>query len=347
MLYNKLIDFNMKRMLIIFLSGLVLMISSSSIGQTEEPKQKLEARVIKSISLSNLLPTDLIFSPDGSLLFCMAYEGSYNTSTGRVMISMDRNSFILDVKNGKNIANLGGISILTFSNENQVLIEDNGIKIWNYKYRKGKGVITKVDGSIYCTSDGKYAATIINGGRVIITDLVLKNQISDFQIPQIDESDVKILFYGPEKLFMVSIEDTLLQLTDIINNQQIASFNWNSEEVDHSAMTSDCKYLAVSSGGPVYLYDIPENNMIQKLELFQGRLNSLSFSKDNSVLGGCTSSNQVVLFDMKSKTEYFISINEHKAPIFNICFSPVEDIFVTSSFDGTIKIWEYYYVEDD
>ena len=322
------------------------MMFSSSIGQTEEPRQKLEARVIKTLELSNLLPSDLLFSPDGNLLFCESYYGSFDPGTGKIQISMDRNNFILDIKSGNNIANLEEMSILCFSNENEVLFENNGIRIWDYTERKEKGEITNIDGSIYCTPDGKYAVTIINGEKAIVTDLVLKNQIGDFQIPQINKSQVKYLFYGPDKLFMVCLRNKTLTLLDIIQNQQLASYDWNAEEIGKIAISSDYKYLAVSSGGVIYLLDIPGKSIISKIDWILGGINSLGFSRDSYVLGGCTSGNQVILLDMKSKTETFISLGEHKGPIVSICFSPVEDIFITSSFDGTIKIWEYSYVED-
>ncbi len=319
---------------------------SSSIGQTEESKQKLEAKVIKTIILSGLLPSDLLFSLDGNLLFCKTYYGSFDPGTSKIQISMDRNNFIMDIKSGNNIAYLEEMSILCFSNKNEVLFENNGIRIWDYIERKEKGEITNIDGSIYCTSDGKYAATIINGANAIVTDLVLKNQIGNFQVPQMGKSQVKYIFYGPDKLFMVCLKNKILTLLDIIQNQQLASYDWNIEGIGKIAISSDYKYLAAGSGGLVYLLDIPGKSIISKIDWIQGGINSLSFSRDNYVLGGCTSGNQVILLDMKSKTETFISLGEHKAPIYSICFSPVEDIFVTSSFDGTIKIWEYFYVED-
>ncbi len=337
----------MKRIFLIIFFGLALVMFSSSIGQTEEPKQKLEAKVIKTVKLSNLIPTDLLFSPDGNLLFYEAYYGSFNPSTKKIQISMDGNNFIMDVKRGKNIANLKEMSVLCFSNENEVLIKNNGIRIWDYKKKKEKGSITNINGSIYCTSDGKYAVTIIDGEKAIITDLILKNQIGDYQLPQIYGSQVKFIFDGPDKLFMVCLKDKILKLIDIIQNQELVSFSWDAEGIKHAAISSDCKSLAVSSGGPIYLLNIPEKSIISKTASMQGILNSLSFSRNSYVLGGCTSGNEVVLLDMKSKTETFFNLDEHKGPIKSICFSPIEDIFITSSFDGTIKIWKYSYVVDN
>lgn len=336
----------MNKIHLIIYIGFSLIMTSLLSGQIDEQKQSLDAKVIKTIKLSNLIPTDLIFSSDGNLLFCGALSGSFNANTGKMRISMDRKNFILDIKRYKNVANLNGISILCFSNKNEVLIKNNGIKKWDYKSRKDKGSITNIDGSIYCTLDGKYAVTIIEGKKAIMTDLDLKNQIGDYHIPQIDATQIKFLFDGPDKLFMLCLKDTILKIFNITQNQEIASFDLNVNLIEHVTMSSDNNYLAVSSGGPIYLMDIKNKSILTKIEMIVGRLNSLSFSRNYKVLGGCTSGNQVILLDMKSKTEMFFNLGEHKGPIKSICFSPTEDIFVTSSFDGTIKIWEYYFTKD-
>lgn len=331
--------------LIIYIGFSLIMVSMIG-SQTREHKQNLEAKVIKTIKLSNLIPTDLIFSSDGNLLFCGALSGSFNPNTGKMRISMDRKNFIMDIKRYKNIANLNEMSILCFSNRNEVFIKNNGIKKWDYKSRKDKGSITNIDGSVYCTLDGKYAVTIVDDKKAIMTDLEVKNQIGDYQIPLIDATQRKYLFDGPDKLFMLCLQDTILKYFDIIQNKEIASFSLNVDLIEHVTISSDNNYLAVSSGGPIYLIDINNKSILTKIEMIVGRLNSLTFSRNCKVLGGCTSGNQVVLLDMKSKSEMFFNLGEHKGPIKSICFSPTEDIFVTSSFDGTIKIWEYYFTED-
>ena len=49
-----------------------------------------------------------------------------------------------------------------------------------------------------------------------MTDLDLKNQIGDYQVPLIDATQRKYLFDGPDKLLMLCLQDTILKYFDII-----------------------------------------------------------------------------------------------------------------------------------
>ena len=84
-----------------------------------------------------------------------------------------------------------------------IMVYDNGMETAS---------VTNIDGDIYCTVDGKYAATIVDEVRAVVTDLVNRSQIGDYQLPQIEGADVKYIFNGPEKFFLVCQKDTLLKL---------------------------------------------------------------------------------------------------------------------------------------
>jgi len=335
----------MKRVIMILFCGFALMVILPSLGKTEEPKLKIKAKVIQTIKLNEIIPIDLIYSPDGSLLYCKNYFGSYNPKTGEILVSMESDNFIMEMESLKNIVSLKDQSILCFLNNSDVLIKNDGLRIWNYGEKSEMIIVTDVDGKILCTSDGKYAVTVIDDEKAIVTNLALKSEIGMYPVPSIDDFQAKYLFNGPDKLYMVCAKDTLLNLINIIKNEEIVSIKWEEGKVEHAALSSDCRYLAIFSGEAIHVLNITENKLISKIDLIVGKIRALNFSKDNNVLGGCTTGNQVVLLDMISKTEIFTSIGEHKGPITSICFSPVENIFTTCSFDGTIKIWEYSYVE--
>ncbi|KAL4149661.1 hypothetical protein QTP88_003553 [Uroleucon formosanum] len=85
------------------------------------------------------------------------------------------------------------------------------------------------------------------------------------------------------------------------------------------------------------VYTFPKAELIDTLTRFTASVCCLDSSKDGKLVaaGGCDSSIQVV----NKETKSVLNFNGHKSPILSIKFDALAEFLVSSSCDGTVKIW--------
>ncbi|XP_015373408.1 PREDICTED: WD repeat and HMG-box DNA-binding protein 1 isoform X2 [Diuraphis noxia] len=85
------------------------------------------------------------------------------------------------------------------------------------------------------------------------------------------------------------------------------------------------------------VYTFPKAELVDTLTRFTASVCCLDSSKDGKLIaaGGCDSSIQVVNKDTKSVWNF----NGHKSPILSIKFDTLAEFLVSSSCDGTVKVW--------
>ncbi len=318
----------------------LLAVLATQVGSlnAQEPENKLSAAVTATFRIDDALPMELVLSPDGHLLFCGGYLGSFNPQTGRVQVAMESRNVMLDTRRGRAVGRLGGTKIIGFSAAGEALVEDEGIRVWDYERNRGRDRLSNVVGSVHISPGGRYGATVVDGARVVLTDLTSRQVVGEYPIPGGGEDERAFLMDEAGTFYVLAIQDGNLSVTDVAAGREVASLPWAGTGLGDVAISRDGKHVAAALGSTLYAWNVQDGTAIEGNPPFMGRLNSLQFSRDGNILGAVTHANQVLLWDLSAR-ETFTNLGGHRGPVTDVRFSLVEDLFYTSSTDGTVKVW--------
>ena len=99
------------------------------------------------------------------------------------------------------------------------------------------------------------------------------------------------------------------------------------------------KLATGNSNGAIYIYDIKTGEKEKKIEEHCLLVRNLEFNKNKNILYSASDDLHINQIDMNT-LKLFSPIVGHKEPISDMIYNEQKDILITSSFDGTIKIWD-------
>ena len=94
-----------------------------------------------------------------------------------------------------------------------------------------------------------------------------------------------------------------------------------------------------NSNGAIYIYDTKTGEKEKKIEEHCLLVRNLEFNKNKNILYSASDDLHINQIDMNT-LKLFSPIVGHKEPISDMIYNEQKDILITSSFDGTIKIWD-------
>ncbi len=237
--------------------------------------------------------------------------------------SIDKTAKIWDVKTGKllNIleGHIGWVNSVVFSFDGEKLAScsSDGVKIWNVKDGKClKNISAHTDGAfpINFTPDGKQLASFCRDKTIKIWDIKTGNL--SHTLPGLDKSAGSLAFSPNGKLLACAFDEVYYK--DNEDEEKVVKI-WEHNQ----GKWQDLNTLAEINAG----------------------VRSISFSPDSKKLACCVCRydhihpcNPIRIYDVK--TWEYQSFEEHSNWIMSGAFHPDGKIFVSSSEDETIKIWD-------
>jgi len=294
-----------------------------------------EAGLIKTIEKAHPNPIQdgpyvqsVQFSPDSTLLVSGGYDGLVKLwrIDGKFLKSFNHGSIVWDTKfspDGQTIASAG---------------EDGTVKLWSRDgllLRTLKGHLRGVrrvtfspDGETIASTSADNTVKIWNrngplqfrslkGHSSSVWDAAFSPVNSDAQILASASAD------GTVKLWRR--DETVLRRLDVGFIPEFIRFSPNG------------KIIATSSGEGTVLWNI-ENNQVSSLGT--GPTDNVSFSLDGQILAIAGSHKKNVQLWSLTTEEHKI-FEGHKDVVSSVLFNPHEKLFISGSWDGTVKLWNY------
>ena len=149
-----------------------------------------------------------------------------------------------------------------------------------------------------------------------------------FEFDKLDKS-TPILCTGENSIF----------LFDYDKNEIIKEIEQKNKFIYSYSFLPNNKLATGNSSGAIYIYDTKTGEKEKKIEEHCLLVRNLEFNKNKNILYSASDDLHINQIDMNT-LKLFSPIVGHKEPISDMIYNEQKDILITSSFDGTIKIWD-------
>ena len=190
------------------------------------------------------------------------------------------------------------------------------------------------------TSDNKNI--FISDQTKSITKFKLKENITE---EQNDKSSINIKNLKTWKFVIDSGRGIMatggynIFLYDYVNNKILKEIENKSKFVYSFCFLSNNKLATGNSNGSIYIYNTENYNKENKIEEHCLLVRNLAFNNNKNILYSASDDLHINQIDMNT-LKLFSPMVGHKEPISDMIYNEKKGILVTSSFDGTIKIWD-------
>jgi len=126
---------------------------------------------------------------------------------------------------------------------------------------------------------------------------------------------------------------------DYVNNKILKEIENKNKFVYSFCFLSNNKLATGNSNGSIYLYNMETYNKENKIEEHCLLVRNLCFNNNKNILYSASDDLHINQIDMNT-LKLFSPMVGHKEPISDMIYNEKKGILVTSSFDGTVKIWD-------
>ena len=126
---------------------------------------------------------------------------------------------------------------------------------------------------------------------------------------------------------------------DYINNKILKEIENKNKYVYSFCFLSNNKLAIGNSNGSIYIYDTETFNKENKIEEHCLIVRNLAFNNNKNILYSASDDLHINQIDTNT-LKLFSPMVGHKEPISDMIYNEKKNILITSSFDGTIKIWD-------
>ena len=130
-----------------------------------------------------------------------------------------------------------------------------------------------------------------------------------------------------------------LFLYDYDKNEVIKEIEQKNKFIYSYSFLPNDKLATGNSNGAIYIYDTKTGDKVKKIEEHCLLVRNLEFNKNKNILYSASDDLHINQIDM-NKFQLFSPIVGHKEPISDIVYNEQRNMLITSSFDGSIKIWD-------
>ena len=192
------------------------------------------------------------------------------------------------------------------------------------------------------TYDNKYI--IIGDQTKTITKFLLSEKTGE-------QADKNILNYKNSKTWkfefdkldkstpMLCTGENSIYLLDYDKNEIIKEIEQKNKFIYSYSFLPNNKLATGNSNGAIYIYDTKTGEKEKKIEEHCLLVRNLEFNKNKNILYSASDDLHINQIDMNT-LKLFSPIVGHKEPISDMIYNEQKDILITSSFDGTIRIWD-------
>ena len=125
---------------------------------------------------------------------------------------------------------------------------------------------------------------------------------------------------------------------DYINNKVIKDIENKNKYIYSFCFLSNNRLATGNSNGSIYIFDNETYNK-EKIEEHCLLVRNLAFNNNKNILYSASDDLHINQIDTNT-LKLFSPMVGHKEPVSGMIYNDKKDILVTSSFDGTIKIWD-------
>lgn len=126
---------------------------------------------------------------------------------------------------------------------------------------------------------------------------------------------------------------------DYVNDKLLKEIENKNKFVYSYCFLSNNKLATGNSNGSIYIYDIETFNKENKIEEHCLLVRNLAFNNNKNILYSASDDLHINQIDANT-LKLSSPMVGHKEPISNMIYNEKRKILITSSFDGTIKIWD-------
>ena len=138
---------------------------------------------------------------------------------------------------------------------------------------------------------------------------------------------------------MLCTGENSIYLLDYDKNEIIKEIEQKNKFIYSYSFLPNNKLATGNSNGAIYIYDTKTGEKEKKIEEHCLLVRNLEFNKNKNILYSASDDLHINQIDMNT-LKLFSPIVGHKEPISDMIYNDQKDILITSSFDGTIKIWD-------
>ena len=126
---------------------------------------------------------------------------------------------------------------------------------------------------------------------------------------------------------------------DYVNNKILKEIENKNKFVYSFCFLSNNKLATGNSNGSIYIYDTETFNKENKIEEHCLLVRNLAFNNKKNILYSASDDLHINQIDTNT-LKLFSPMVGHKHPISDMIYNEKKELLITSSFDGTIKIWD-------
>ena len=130
-----------------------------------------------------------------------------------------------------------------------------------------------------------------------------------------------------------------IYIYDYDKNEIIKEIDQKNKFIYSYCFLPNDKLATGNSNGAIYIYNSKTGEKEKKIEEHCLLVRNLEFNKNKNILYSASDDLHINQIDMNT-LKLFSPIVGHKEPISDMIYNEQKDILITSSFDGTIKIWD-------
>ncbi|GAB4141886.1 MAG: hypothetical protein Fur0015_11310 [Ignavibacteriales bacterium] len=247
--------------------------------------------------------------------------------SANIDVNYDNNSVLFTSWVKKDNKDVGIISIYD---------PQKGRKIWGTEILENKVVSSRF------RNDGKYFATGLSNGQIILWDFANKQRVRDFNFSEsINNFLITDVDFSPNGLQLAAVSDNASgKIWDLQSGKVIKELIGHTKPITSVAFNYDgSKIFTGSSDASIFLWDLTSSKIISKYFGHKGKINSLIVSPADDFLISTSDDKSVKLWDSKIGSEFTDKSMLNEKNNF-LALNKTAVIMATNGPKGSITIWD-------
>lgn len=282
--------------------------------------------------------TSVAFSPDGSRIVSGSGDKTlklWNLSTGFANMALKGHS--------------GIVSSLAFSQDGSTLATvgmDNTVRLWDSDTGQVKKTLKRTDikGSLNAVCLGSDGTKVVLGGtdRIVRIWNCQTGQVSTFAGHQ---GVINNVAFSPDGSTIASASaDKTVRLWNVDSGRQKFQLQGRDRQMCVSFSPDGSKIVAGDWNGLIQIWNADSGEKIgDAISTGNSRIWSIAFTKDGKKMALGCADRKIKLFDTSQAGEFELLkiFKGHSSSVTSVSFHPEESRIVSSSYDGTLKLWDF------
>ncbi len=282
-----------------------------------------------------------------------AHTGQILTSAlsakGDLIVSggSDNRASLWDAETGekiKSFADTKEFIAVAFNSNSKLFVTSsasNKIIIWDSKAGKPKKILKGQTGAVISIVFNPINDNVAGGSsnnQVLLWDSKTGKLTATLEG---HEDKVTAITYSPDgKKLASGSADNTIKIWNPENGNLVNTINAQSKGITSIMYSSDGKYLASGGmNGSVILWDVNTGKKAANFSAGKKQVNSVALSPDVQYIAFAGEDNNIIIYNIETNKEVS-NIEAHDKTIISLAFSDINNVLVSSAYNGNMKIWD-------